>query len=86
MLINQKYKFDSILRNASVLRRLIDCQTFDRSAEEEWVLKTLKLIVLGVEDPVPFLWTLYDKFEVVYQQELLKDSKLYRILNKEKIA
>ena len=84
MLINQKYKFDSIIRNASVLRRLIECQTFDGSAEEEWVLKTLKLIMLGVEDPLPFLWILYDKFEVVYQQELLKDSKLYKILNKEK--
>ena len=65
------------------MRRLTECQTIE--VEKEWILRKLKLIVMGVEDPIAFLWDLNDKFEIVHAQDLRKDFKVYKILNREKI-
>jgi hypothetical protein len=81
----QNFKISGIIKSCFVLNKLVESETTEDDLEREWITRSIKFIVMGVSDPVKFLWELHDKFEKITETEIRKDLKSYKIVNKVKI-
>ncbi len=63
----------------------MESETTEDELEREWINRSIKFIVMGVSDPVKFLWELHDKFVQTTEREIRQDFKSYKIVNRDKI-
>lgn len=57
-----KFKFEKMVKNSTVLQKIMQSETVEDVAEMEWLQRMVKFIVLGISCPIQFLWELQLKF------------------------
>jgi hypothetical protein len=65
---------------------IIQSETNEDQIEQDWLIRSIKFIVLGLSDPLKFLWELYYKFLEATKDKTRKNRRSYKILNRDKIV
>ena len=80
MVEDNNFKIEKIIKKSQVIQQIIYQDNVEIAKEHEWVIRSLKFVVMGISSPLVFLKELHEKFSQVKRWNF--GSRSFRILNR----
>ena len=77
---DNNFKIDKIIKKSKVMSQVIYQDNIEVAKEHEWMIRSIKFVVMGISSPFVFLNELHQKYSQVKSQNF--GSRSFRILNR----